>query len=73
MAAYLQQRTQVHLSPAWVGELLICHGFVWRRTQRTTRHLPDPEEKRARCSTPSSPQKGRLLAGRGLRAVVRGR
>src|SRR3954463_12665759 len=71
LAAYLEQCTHVRVSPYWVGELLRCHGFVWRRAKLTTRHLADPEEKRARRSAPEAPAERGLLAGGGLRVVVR--
>ncbi|WP_224367627.1 helix-turn-helix domain-containing protein [Hyalangium versicolor] len=73
LAAWLQQRTGVRLSARWVGELLRCHGFVWRRTQRTTRNLADPEEKRAGRSAPETPPARSQLAGGELRVVVRRR
>src|SRR5690606_38649289 len=73
LAAWLQQRTGVRLSARWVGELLRCHGFVWWRAKRTTRHLPNPEEKRAGRSAPETPPERSQLAGGGLRAVVRRR
>jgi transposase len=71
LAAYLQQRTGVGLSTRWVGELLRCHGFVWRRAKLTTRHLADSEEKTARRSAPASAPEGGQLAAGALRAVVR--
>jgi hypothetical protein len=55
LTAYLQQRRQVNLSPMWIGELLDCHGVIWRRTQRTTQHLADPEEVREDERPPQEP------------------
>jgi transposase len=73
LAAYLQQRTQVALSDWWVGELLRCHGYVWRRAKRTTQHLADEEEKSTRRSAPASAPEGGAAPGGGLRVVVRRR
>ncbi|WP_420808327.1 helix-turn-helix domain-containing protein [Archangium gephyra] len=49
LASYLEQRTQVAISPWWVNELLHCHGFAWRRTKLTTQHLAG-EGKKARAA-----------------------
>lgn len=73
LAAYLQQRTRLAVSDWWVGELLRCHGYVWRRAKRTTRHLADEKEKSARRSAPPSPPERSAAPRRGLRVVVRRR
>jgi len=73
LAAYLQQRTGLQVSAYWVGELLRCHGFVWRRTQLTTRNLPDEAEKSARRSAPPPFAEAGPPSGSRLRAMVRGR
>jgi transposase len=42
LVEYLRGRTGVRVTPEWLTELLRTHGFVWRRTKRTTRNLQDP-------------------------------
>lgn len=42
LAAYLAEETGTAISGTWVGEILKAHGYVWRRTKRTTRNLHDP-------------------------------
>jgi len=48
LAAYLQERTGIHLCDDWVRLLLKAQGFVWRRTKLTIRNLQDPRKKRSR-------------------------
>jgi len=73
LSAYLEQRTHLALSSWWVGELLRCHGYVWRRAKRTTRQLADEKEKSARRSAPPSPAESSTAPGGRLRVVVRRR
>ena len=73
LAAFVRARTGLVIRAYWVGELLRRHGFVWRRTQRTTRHLADPGEKSARRAAPAQPATRGPPARRALRVVVRRR
>nr|WP_244227229.1 transposase [Corallococcus aberystwythensis] len=73
LAAYLKARTGVEVSAWWVGELLRCHGFAWRRAKLTSRHLADEEEKSARPKAPQLPAENGSESRSGLRAVVRRR
>jgi transposase len=43
LAAYMREVTGIDLTAGWVAELLKTHGYVWRRTKRTTRNLQDPD------------------------------
>ena len=43
LAAYMAEETGIEISGGWVAEILKAHGYVWRRTKRTTRNLHDPE------------------------------
>jgi transposase len=72
LSAFLQQRTGVSLSAWSVGEVLRCHGYVWRRAQLTTRHLPDEEEKSARLQALAEAAAAGERARGTLRALVRG-
>lgn len=45
LAEYLKQKTEIAMSPGWVGELLRTHGFVWRKSKLTIRNLQDPVAK----------------------------
>lgn len=38
LSEYLRHETGIVLSAYWVGELLRMHGFVWKRSKRTTRN-----------------------------------
>ncbi|NNC22459.1 helix-turn-helix domain containing protein [Corallococcus exiguus] len=73
LSEYLRQETGIVLSAYWVGELLRMHGFVWRRSKRTTKNLVDEGEKRTSPAPTARSGEGRLPAGRGLRVVVRRR
>lgn len=66
LAAYLKERTRVEVSVYWVGELLRCHGFAWRRAKLTTRHLADEAEKSARPKAPERTAETGLPGGGGL-------
>ncbi|MHC4225616.1 MAG: IS630 family transposase [Planctomycetota bacterium] len=43
LAAYMAEETGIEITAGWVAEILKAHGYVWRRTKRTTRNLQDPE------------------------------
>ncbi len=43
LAAYMAEETGVEITAGWVAEVLRAHGYVWRRTKRTTRNLQDPK------------------------------
>ncbi len=43
VAAYMAEETGVEITAGWVAEILKAHGYVWRRTKRTTRNLQDPK------------------------------
>ena len=43
LAAYMAEETGVDITSGWLAEVLKAHGYVWRRTKRTTRNLHDPD------------------------------
>ena len=43
LAAYMAEETGIEITASWVAEILKAHGYVWRRTKRTTRNLQDPK------------------------------
>jgi len=43
LSEFLDERTGIRVTPAWISELLRRNGFVWRKTKRTLRNLQDPE------------------------------
>jgi len=43
LAVYMAEETGIEITAGWVAEILKAHGYVWRRTKRTTRNLQDPE------------------------------
>jgi transposase len=43
LAAYMAEETGVEITAGWVAVILKAHGYVWRRTKRTTRNLQDPK------------------------------
>ncbi|MHC4137999.1 MAG: helix-turn-helix domain-containing protein [Planctomycetota bacterium] len=42
LAAYMAEETGIEITAGWLAEILKAHGYVWRRTKRTTRNLHDP-------------------------------
>jgi hypothetical protein len=46
LATYMKEHTRMKVSAWWVGELLRCHGFAWRRAKLTTMYLADEGGKK---------------------------